>query len=391
IPGTGRRFALKQNWWYDGRRDVIQSTRAALDYLEYLHKKFKGDWLLALAAYNSGEGTVSKAIRKNRRRGKAIDFWSLKLPKETRGYVPKLLAISNVIANPEANSVVINQVANEPFLTTIDTEAQIDLDLAAELADVSLEDIYLYNPGFNRWATDPKGPHKLLVPVAKAESFKQRLVEYPLNERIKWARHKIKSGDNFGSIANRYRTTIGLLKKVNGIRGNTIRAGKMLTIPVARKKLSRYRLSAEQRQRAIQHRPRKGNKLEHVVQPSDTFWDLAQKYGVKDSQLAKWNGMAPRDPLFPGQKLIIWSKKPAQTSAINPARFKHPHLSDLNRRIAYTVRRGDSLASISQRFRVRLKDLLRWNKKVKSNNYLQPGQRLTLYVDVVRQSGSSSI
>ena len=127
------------------------------------------------------------------------------------------------------------------------------------------------------------------------------------------------------------------------------------------------------------------------MQPSDTFWDLAQKYGVKVSQLAKWNGMAPRDPLFPGQKLIIWTDKPAQTSAINPASFKHPHLNDLQRRIAYTVRRGDSLASISQRFRVRIKDMLRWNKKINSDNYLQPGQRLTLYVDVVRQSGSSSI
>ncbi|MDH5784643.1 MAG: LysM peptidoglycan-binding domain-containing protein [Chromatiales bacterium] len=389
VPGTGRRFGLSQTWWYDGRRDVTASTIAALDYLQYLHKYFDGDWLHALAAYNSGEGTVKRAIRRNQKKGKPTDYWSLDLPKETEGYVPKLLAISTLVANPAAQGVALDTIADTPYLQSVDVGSQIDLDLAAELADISLEQIYRYNPGFNRWATDPKGPHKLMVPLDKVEQFQQALAEYPADERITWKRHKIKSGEVLGVIAENYRTNADLIRKVNRIKGNNIRAGQTITIPVARKSLSRYSLSANQRLKSTQNTQRSGNKIEYQVQEGDTLWDIARRYNVGVQQLARWNGMAPRDPLRPGSKLVIWAKEGAQkVSAINPATFIHPFEQNTTQRIGYTVRNGDSLALISDKFRVSINNLKRWNKKLNGKKYLQPGDKITLYVDVRKQSGS---
>ena len=170
IPATGKRYGLKQDWWYDGRRDLVESTRAALDYLEYLHKRFHGDWLLALAAYNSGEGTVIRAIRRNRRKGKPVSFWDLDLPRETRAYVPKLIALKQLVNSPEKYGVKLEQVDIEPPFEMIDTGGQIDLAIAADLAGIDLDELYRFNPGFNQWATPPKGPHRLLIPSAQANS-----------------------------------------------------------------------------------------------------------------------------------------------------------------------------------------------------------------------------
>jgi membrane-bound lytic murein transglycosylase D len=391
VPGTGRRFGLKQTWWYDGRRDIDRATHAALDYLQFLNKQFDGDWLLALAAYNSGEGTVLRAQRNNRRKGKATDFWSLDLPRETRGYVPKLLAISTIVSDPAAHGVVLKPIANAPHLAAVDVGSQIDLDLAAELAGISLDDMYRYNPAFNRWATDPDGPHTLLVPIDKAEAFQARLAELPPAKRIQWVRHRIHSGETLGTIAERYKTTVSLIKKINSIRGNTIRAGHSLVIPVARKDLARYSLSAEQRLASIQETQRKGEKIEYVVQAGDSLWTIAQAHEVSVEQLARWNGMAPRDPLYPGQRLVIWGQTAEEQPAmarvsLAPGDFQHPHSDLLRQRIGYTVRNGDSLAVISKKFQVSVADLKRWNRL--DDTLLRPGQRLTVYVDVTRQSGN---
>ncbi len=379
IPGTARHYGLKQNWWYDGRRDIQASTRAALDYLQYLHRTFDGDWLLALAAYNSGSGTVKNAVRKNRRRGKGTDFWSLRLPRETRAYVPKLLALSEIVAAPEKFGLSLAPIPDKPFLVAVDTGSQIDLALAAELAGLSLDEIYRYNPGFNRWATDPDGPHRLLLPVQVAENFRHKLARLPAEKRIKWIRHKIREGETLGHLARRYGTTVSVLKQVNGIKSHLIRAGRSMLIPVATRDLSAYRLSEEQRRRAIQNRRQGGQRIVHTVRKGDTWWDLARKYRVGMRQLARWNGMAPRDLLRPGQKLVIWKKGGARPGSV-------PGIAGLTRRIHYTVRKGDSLARISQKFKVTVSELRMWNDLPKGK-YLQPGQKLTLYVDVTRQTG----
>ncbi len=164
IPGTGRLYGLKQNWWYDGRRDVIASTGAALDYLEKLYGDF-GDWQLALAAYNSGEGTVGRAIKRNKKAGKATDFWSLDLPRETSAYVPKLIAVAELVKRPAHYNITLSPIDDSPFLAVVDVGSQIDLALAAQLAEISTDEMYQLNPGFNQWATTPDGPHRLVVPL----------------------------------------------------------------------------------------------------------------------------------------------------------------------------------------------------------------------------------
>ena len=380
IPGTGKIFGLKQNWWYDGRRDVYASTKAALDYLQKLHGIFDGDWLLALAAYNSGQGTVARAIRKNKAKNKPTDYWNLSLPKETKGYVPKLLALSNIVADPEKYQVALTPVIDEPYFEKVATGGQIDLALAAELAGLETDQLYKLNPGFNRWATDPDGPHYLLLPIENAKHFNDALAELPESERVKWVRHKIKSGESLLSIAKKYQTTVDLLQDTNKLRGHMIRAGQHLLVPTATRSLSNYTQSADARKKSIQQQPRNGHKVTHQVQSGDTLWDISRKYKVNVRELAKWNAMAPRDPLMPGQQLVIWSKQPQTLSRGNNA------LDLPLQKINYRVRQGDSLAKIAQKFQVTVNDLQRWNN-LNTQKYIQPGQRITLYVDVTQQSG----
>ena len=164
MPATGKRFGLKQNFWYDGRRDVIASTRAALDYLQYLHDKLEGDWLNAIAAYNSGEGRILNAIKRNKKRRLPTDFWSLDLPAETTAYVPKLLALVDILKRPDEFDIVWKFIANEPKIDVVEVKSQIDLAIAAEMAGINVSELQALNPGFNQWATDPDGPHYLVLP-----------------------------------------------------------------------------------------------------------------------------------------------------------------------------------------------------------------------------------
>ena len=377
IPSTGKIYGLKQNWWYDGRRDVYASTQAALKYLEDLNREFKGNWLHALAAYNSGSGTVRRAIRKNKKRGKPTDFWNLKLPKETQAYVPKLLALKRLISNPADYGITLNCVDDTPYFEAVDIHAQLDLAMAAEMAQIDLDRLYQLNPAFNHWATAPYGPHRLLIPVDQAEIFKQNLAQIPKDERVKWKRHKIKDGQTLSHIADRYSVSVSSLKRLNNLRSTNIRAGKYLVIPVSSRKLSDYNLTAYQRKKTLQNINRKGNKVTHIVQRGDTFWDLSRTYKVNSRSIARWNGMAIRDPLREGQKLVIWTKASIRKSASNGR--------DTIQRISYRVRNGDSLYLIAQKFNVGVKDLRRWNSL--TSKYLQPGQKIKLYVDVTRQTG----
>ncbi|MCH8959274.1 MAG: LysM peptidoglycan-binding domain-containing protein [Proteobacteria bacterium] len=381
IPATGRRYGLKQDWWYDGRRDIIESTRGALDYLEALAKQFDNDWLLAIAAYNSGEGNVHRAIRRNRKAGKPIDFWSLahRLPAETRAYVPKLLAVSRLVADPDGNGVTIMRIRNEPYFSVVKTHGQLDLALAADLAGVSVEEIYALNPGYNRWATDPAGPNRLLVPVDAAAAFESNLAALPAREQVQWERYRIRNGDSLSVIARKFHTTQKLIREVNNLRGSTIRAGKYLMIPRASKSAAAYTLSADARLARTMTRSRGSKRTLYRVQPGDSLWTIARKYGVSTRNLAKWNGMAPRDTLSVGRKLVIWGGKNVASIGSGPPKGRV-------RQINYTVRKGDSLWKISSRFKVSVNQLKSWNS-LSGKRVLRPGQRLVMYIDVTKQSG----
>jgi membrane-bound lytic murein transglycosylase D len=376
IPSTGHVYGLKQDWWHDGRRDIRRSTIAALKFLEGLSREFDGDWMLALAAYNSGAGTVRKAIRKNKRKGLPTDFLSLSLPKETRAYAPKLIALARLLKDPEKYGVSFPVIQNTPYFSVVETGGQMDLSQAAEMADVDLEEIYKLNPQYNQWATSPNGPYELLVPISQQDVFKARLLELPIDQRIKWQRYKIKSGDSLILIAKKFHTTPDALKQVNPIRNNLLRAGHMLLIPTAFKNPNSYAYSAANRlskKQALTRGARGSKKMNYTVRSGDSFWELSKKHKVSVGKIAKWNGMAPKDPLKPGQKLVIWSK----TEKVNKNR-------EIIRKIRYRVRNGDSLHLIADKFNVQVKDIKRWNQL--KSKYLQPGDRLVLYIDVTQAS-----
>ncbi len=375
VPGTGKMLGLKQNWWYDGRRDVVASTDAALTYLERHHQRFNGDWLLALASYNSGAGNVSKAIRKNRKRGEPTDFWHLDLPRETKAYVPRLIALSKLVARPADYNIALHPIFNRPYFAAVHIGSQIDLAQAAELADIDMDVLYHLNPGFNRWATDPKGPHELLVPRAKAEAFAARVAAIPAVERVTWERYKIKPGDSLSTIAKRYKVSVDSLKNINQLRHNTIRAGKTLMVPVAAKAERHYSFSFDERvakRYAAVDKKEKGHQLDYVVKSGDSLWTISRRYQVSTAKLARWNSMAPRDPIKPGQILKIWTNTPQAAAT-----------SGVIRKVSYKVRTGDSLARIAKKFRLKINDIVRWNQ-IQRSKYLQPGQSLTLFVDVTR-------
>ncbi len=273
IPNTGRDYGLKQTAWYDGRRDIIASTEAALDYLEKLHDLFDGDWLNALAAYNYGEGNVKQAIRRNEARGKPTDFWSLELPRETRWYVPKLLALAKVIANPQEYGIRLPSIPDSPYLKQVEFEGQISLSLAAQLVELSATDVLSLNAGYSQGVTTPDGPQKLTLPLHKAHLFKQRLAKLNLPQRLpttltygnglsnvnfvaannslasfsatvpgmslqppataeaKTQQHVVSKGEFLEHIANRYGTSVTQLRLLNRLPNNLIKAGTILTVP----------------------------------------------------------------------------------------------------------------------------------------------------------------
>jgi membrane-bound lytic murein transglycosylase D len=381
IPGTARRFGVTQNWWYDGRRDVVDSTRAALDYLEYLEELNDSNWLNAIASYNSGEGNVLRAVRRNRQAGKQTDFWYLKLPKETSMYVPKLLALVEIVSDPASHGLVLPRIVNEQQFVVTDIGSQLDLALAAELAGVDVDTVYQYNPGYNRWSTDPAGPHTLVMPIDVAPQFTEALAGVPKSERVRWKRHKVKGGEAISQIARNYGTTVSAIRTANNLKGNTIRAGHYLLIPAATKPLSAYSKSADARLAAKQNRQRAGNKIEHIVKSGESFWTISRRYGVTHRQLAAWNGMAPGDTLSVGHRLVVWTTAAMESPRMSPTAA----LGNTTRKLRYTVRSGDSLYVIARKFRVGIDQIVRWNG-IDRNKILRPGQKLTMYVDVTAQS-----
>ncbi|WP_151705481.1 transglycosylase SLT domain-containing protein [Nitrincola alkalilacustris] len=249
IPGTARHFGLTSNAWYDGRRDLIESTEAALTYLEQLHKQFEGDWLLALAAYNAGAGTVSRAIRHNREHNLPEDYWSLSLPAETMRHVPKLLAAALMIRDARVYDLKLAHIPAKPYFAEVETDGQIDMSLVAQLADIDLEELQRLNPGFSRKLTAPNGPHRLLAPIESAESMQQAVeslqsehseVQHELLAQaveagdLEVMTYQIRPGDSLWVIANRFNVSVDDLTRWNRINLNTVlHPGQQLALYLA--------------------------------------------------------------------------------------------------------------------------------------------------------------
>lgn len=306
IPSTGRLYGLKRDGWYDGRRDVLASTRAALDYLEKLNKEFNGDWYLALAAYNAGEGRIGRAIAQNRRQGLSTSYEYLSLPSETRHYVPKLMAIVNIVANPERYGLDLREIPNSPYFVKVDAGGQIDLGVVAKLTNLPIDDVYAMNPGYSRWATSPNGPHNVLVPVDAKEAFLAALSELPPEERLQWARHEVRRGETISRVAQRFGVSVAAIRETNNLSSNRLRAGQDLLIPVSGRKLIADAKSSTKVAKATATAPEGRMKVVHRVRRGETLYSIARRYNVYVDQLTKWNVMGKSDVLRMGQRLKIW-------------------------------------------------------------------------------------
>jgi membrane-bound lytic murein transglycosylase D len=378
IPGTGVRFGLKQNWWYDGRRDVIESTRAALDYLQALHDQFDGDWLLAIAAYNVGENTVQRELDYNRAHGKPADFWHLTLPAETRAYVPKLLALKRLMAEPERYGLEFAVIPNEPYFAVIDTNSQIDLKVAAQLAGTSYDELVALNPGYNRWATDPDGPHRMLVPIDNADGFETALKTLSADDRVPFAVHEVTRRETLASIAKQYGTSATVISHINDLKGGKVAVGESLKIPQISGQLPDKVLLAASRVDRPQSDlgGRRQRQIVYRVRAGETLTSIARRHGIPVSTLARLNNMGTSESLVKGQRLVIKAS----------ARRYRDEGAEAGRRVLYTVRRGDTVYSISRQFQVSVPQLKTWNG-LNQHHQIRAGQRLVMYVDSNRQQG----
>ncbi len=376
IPGTGVRFGLKQGWWFDGRRDVLESTRAALDYLQALHDEFNGDWLLAIAAYNVGEASVERELARNRDAGKPADFWHLNLPAETRAYVPKLLALKRLMAEPERYGLEFAVIPNEPYFAVIQTSSQIDLKVAAKLAGTRYDELVALNPGYNRWATDPEGPHRLLVPIDAADAFETALKSVSAEDRVPMIVHQVERRETLPVIAHQYGVSAAVLEKINDLHGGRVTAGDSLKIPQLTGQLpDKVLLAASRVDRPETDVPGR-KQIVYRVRAGETLSSIARRHNMAVGTLARLNNMGAGDRVNTGQQLVLKTG----------ARQHRDEGVVSGRRVLYTVRRGDTVFSISRQFQVSADKLKSWNG-INQRHHIRAGQRLVMYVDSNRRQG----
>lgn len=301
IPSTGKNFGMKQNWWYDGRRNIVSATIGALDYLQKLHGIF-GDWELALAAYNWGEGAVKRALDHNRRVGLPTNYASLNMPSETRNYIPKLQAIKNIVDDPASYGLELQHVPDRPYFVAVNTEKNMDVKLAARLANVTLDEFRALNPAHNRPVILHENSEALLLPVDKAETFQTNLANnsQPL---VSWQTYQSKKGDRLEKLAARYGISVETLQSVNGLSPKTrLTRGQMLLVP-ANKETEKNDFKVFEKPSALSDRQEPEKSTRYTVSAGDTLSKISRDYKVSVAQLRQWNGNLK--VIRPGQRLIV--------------------------------------------------------------------------------------
>jgi membrane-bound lytic murein transglycosylase D len=293
IPSTGRVFSLRQDDLYDGRRDITASTGAALDYLTKLNNMFDGDWLLAVAAYNCGEGCVGRAVKRNQARGLPADYWNLQLPGETMDYVPRLLALAQIVSTPQQYGIQLPDLHDEPYFAQITIKRPLDLIKAAELASITPDEIRYLNPAFKHRVATPNGPYQLLIPAEQAQQFSAALASLPDSERVPFAHYIVRRGDNLSQIARQHNSSVEVLRQTNNLQGNLINVGQKLIVPQGVTALADNRTAA----------PAPARQRTYTVQSGDSLYSIARRFNVEVKQLRAWNGVDTM--LQPGQQLTL--------------------------------------------------------------------------------------
>ncbi len=370
MPGTASGYGVRQNNWYDGRRDVIVSTRAALNYLAYLQSFFEGNWLLAIAAYNTGEGNVLSAIKKNIRDGRDTNFWALPIAQETRDYVPSLLALAIIISRPDQYPIYFPPVRNAPYLAQVELGQQINLKYAASLAGISYKKMSELNSGFNR-SSPSTGPHKIVLPIENVEQFTENLSQSPYNpHRVYWLHYQVKAGDTLASISKKFSTTPSHIRKMNYLSKNNLRPGTNLLIPnnqnnesENKNELASYENNKKNVAKWIADRRMNQDIVpiassihtKYTLQPGDTIYmvrsrdtleSIAKHFHTSMLSLRTANGIHRSNKIIPGKQIIIPTHAPTLALNATPKKQKKLEAGDT----IYMVRRGDTVEKIARKF-----------------------------------------
>lgn len=362
MPQTASGYGVKEDWWYDGRRDIYASTNAALNYLTYLMNFFNGNWLYAVGSYNAGQGTVQNAINDNAEHDRDTDFWNLPVPNVTNAYVAQLLALAAIIANPHEYGINLPPLKDGPYFAEVNVGTQINLAAAARMAHISLAELYKLNPGYNRWATDPNGPSLLLLPIDKIDIFKQNFRRQPVQQIISWNRYQVRPGDSLSSIANQFGTRIGRLQEINKLNSKMLRIGQTILIPKHNAEIG----SVAPQVKVNTSHPK--GQIMVDVNIGDSLWSLAIKYQVQPAQIMKWNHLSPNAPLHVGQKLVIFIPQPHQQPN------KSQPVRPLN--VNYKVVAGDTLDGIARKFGTTAEAIAQLNHL--GNRMIQLGENLKI-------------
>jgi len=365
ISATGKRYGLNQNWWYDGRRDVWASTTAAMEYLSYMAEMFDGDYLLALAGYNTGEGRVSRQIKRNLAAGKPADYWNLKLPRETRGYVPKLLGLACLFKNADRYNFVLADTPDEPVIAAVDIGQQADLVLVSQLSEVPIDVLFTLNPGFNRWATSPEGPHRVVLPLDNAELLEATLRVIDASTLMKWDQVVVERGDTLSELSRRHHVPAEVLRTTNNIKGDLIRPGQKLRLPRDDQLMidPLYAAAATELQQ-LQSGLIAADRVTHRVRRGESLSVIARHYKVSVRDLKRWNNISDPRTLRAGADIVVFYT-PTQAPATGGGS------------VQYVVQRGDSLWSIARKYKVKVNELRAWNG-LGSQNMIKPGQSIQI-------------
>jgi len=360
IPPTAREYKLSSNWWYDGRRDIMNSTKAAAHFLRDMHRHFKKDWLLAIASYNTGAGKVGRSIKKVKYTIGKTSFWDLNLPRETEIYVPKLLALRDIMANPKKYNINLPQLKNKPYTQFVKIDYPIDFFTISVLSGVSEKELYSLNPGFNTWYFLPSMQNKVLLPIKNIKIFKDRYSKFSKTIYQKKT-HTIQNGDTLSRISRLYNVSIKSIKVLNNLKSDLIIAGKKLKLPL--KDVSAVSKTVKINKREYKVSDKYFN-YNHLVKRYDNWHKIAKFYNVKLRSLLNWNNATKKTKLLVGDKLII--------------KMKTPILSNTDKlNLRYVVNLGDTTNIVSTGFAISKKILLKTNN-IKDSKYLIAGKNLII-------------
>jgi len=373
ISATGRHYGLRHNWWFDERRDVIKATRAAASHLSDLYQRF-GDWYLSLAGYNCNPRKVERNVRRYRTK----DFWKLKrLPRQTRNYIPTYLAALIISKSPEKFGFFVDKLTPLKVDTVLISES-VDLNVIAQLVDTTYRYIKEINPAVLRWVTPPGVKNfTLYLPQGTKEKFKAGYKKIPNEKKRSWVRHRIRSGETLSTIAQKYHTSMSVLRSTNKLHSNRIRAGKYLLIPVPQNKRAYYAeapVTSRRRRhysyRKITHVPGH-KKIIYKVKPGDTLGEIAELYHTRANKIRLWNGLRYGQYIRPKQNLVLWIPKDGLEF---PTRTNKKTVNREEPGKYYIVQIGDTLWDIAKKYGISIRKIKRLNRKRSAR--IRPGERL---------------